>query len=351
MGINLDKEPKISNDLIKELDIDNILIRFFLNDIDKIDEYISFIKNFKNKNILINIIQSPKHIKNKELLKKDIKIVFEKFSPYSLEFQIANAINRSKWGFYSNAEYISFYQIIEDIRNKYFKNIKLIGPSVIDFEFYHIIHILFNFKNIYFDKLNSLLYVDRRGAPENKQYGFFNLYNKIKLLYILSLLSNKTKDEILITETNWPIKNTKPYAPTSEFECVSEESYANYLVRYYLISLATNLVQKVYWHQLIAPGYGLIDNRKGIRKRKAYYAFATLVKTFKNTSFENFYEKDDIFYLNVKKENVKILALWSLKNINKSFKENCKIINIIGEEIKSKDIIINEEVKYIINDK
>ena len=48
-------------------------------------------------------------------------------------------------------------------------------------------------------------------------------------------------------------------------------------MRYFLLALATQQVRTVYWHQLVAPGYGLIDDREGIRKRPAYHAYKTLL--------------------------------------------------------------------------
>jgi len=37
-------------------------------------------------------------------------------------------------------------------------------------------------------------------------------------------------------------------------------------------------VSKLYWHQLVAPGYGLVDNRdKAIRKTPAFYKFKQLI--------------------------------------------------------------------------
>ena len=99
-------------------------------------------------------------------------------------------------------------------------------------------------------------------------------------------LSPKSSTDIIITETNWPIKNTAPYAPTSEKECVSLESHANFLVRYYLLALASGVVKKVYWHQLIAPGYGLIDNREGkLIKYPSFYAFKNMLSVLQGAEF------------------------------------------------------------------
>jgi hypothetical protein len=121
----------------------------------------------------------------------------------------------------------------------------------------------------------------------------FNLMGKINLIDALMRLSFKTANELIITETNWPIKNTAPYAPTSEHECVSEEDYAMYMVRYHLLAFATQKVACVYWHQLIAPGYGLIDNREGaMRKRSAFDAYKTMLSHLSDVSFKNYHEKN-----------------------------------------------------------
>ena len=110
--------------------------------------------------------------------------------------------------------------------------------------------------------------------------GIFDTKNKIDMLYSLVKMSPKMKtDDIYITEVNWPLSGTAPYAPTSENECVSEELYSQYMLDYFQIAKDTNKIQKVFWHQLIAPGYGLVDNRDGkIRKTKAFYEFKKLLQ-------------------------------------------------------------------------
>jgi len=47
---------------------------------------------------------------------------------------------------------------------------------------------------------------------------------------------------------------------------------------YIKIAKDTNKIGKLYWHQLVAPGYGLIDNRDGVvRKTPAFYKFKQLI--------------------------------------------------------------------------
>ena len=277
IGVNLDKGD-IQYDLVEELGVKELLLRMPLWDMDGIDEYVDFAKGFgSDKNIVINILQDREHVENLELLYADVKIIFRKFQSISSEYQIGNATNRTKWGFFAVSEYLNFYQVAQRVRDQHFPALKLIGPSVIDFEYYYTASSLFNLKNIKFDKLSSLLYVDRRGAPDKRQYGF-DFKNKINLLASMVHLSIKANNEIYITEANWPLKNTAPYAPTSEKECVSESDYSQYMQDYIKIAKDTNKIDKLYWHQLVAPGYGLVDNRDGVvRKTLAFYKFKQLI--------------------------------------------------------------------------
>jgi len=281
--VNLDK-GKEQVELIDELGIKSLQIRVFLNDMQNINEYVQFAKSFgSNKIIIINIIQSREHIINKELLKKDIITIFEAFDDICNEFIIGNAINRIKWAFVSMDEYLNFYKTIQDIRDEYYPTFKLIGSSVIDFEYHFTIRTLYNNYKISYDKIASLLYVDRRGSPYNTQMGIFDFENKIEFLHTIVKNSSKCKSEdIYITETNWPLNGTAPYAPTSEKECVDIDTYIKYMKEYHDIAKKTAKIQRIYWHQLIAPGYGLVDNRDGkIIKTKAFYAYKEMIEETK----------------------------------------------------------------------
>jgi len=140
----------------------------------------------------------------------------------------------------------------------------------------------------------------------------FNLLGKINLLNAMMSLSHKTANELIITETNWPIKNTAPYAPTSEHECVSEEDYAAFMVRYYLEAFASQKVSCVYWHQLIAPGYGLIDNREGIRKRSAFDGYKTMVSHMSEARFVNYSHTKGEYLLICSTPRGKLHITWTL---------------------------------------
>ena len=281
IGVNLDKGP-IQKELVEELGIKNLLIRMPLNDIKNIDSYLEFANSFNEtskKNIFINIIQDRNNIENEDLFRNNLELIFTKFKDICFEYQIGTTINRMKWEFFSINEYMDFYMLAQNLRDEKFPNIKLMGPSVIDFEYYYNARAMFNLKKIKYDIVSALLYVDRRGAPQNSQYGIFDTKNKIDLLYSLVKLSPKCSNDIYITEVNWPISNTAPYAPTSEKECVSCEEYTKYMLDYHKIVKDSKKIKKVFWHQLVAPGYGLVDNRDGkIVKYPQFYSFKEMIK-------------------------------------------------------------------------
>ena len=334
MCVNLDKgDEQVS--LISELNCKNIQIRVPLTEISRLNEYVEFSKKFKNVKILINILQDRENIEDKVLLRKNITLIFSAFKGISKTFQIGNAINRSKWGFFSVGEYLEFYKVVQNIRDEKFKDYILVGPSVIDFEYHFTIRALFNKHDVKYDKLSALLYVDRRGAPENTQMGIFGTSKKIDFLYSLSKLSLKSSADILITEANWPISNTAPWAPTSEKECVSEDDYTNYMLRYYFLALGSKKVQSVYWHQLIAPGYGLIDSREGLRKREAFLAYKTMISFVQDCEVLNYTCAKDLHVLTCKKNNKSFDIIWSSSSRNIPLEEAQQVFDKLGNEIKN----------------
>lgn len=315
LGVNLDKEPNTTPYLLNELGVKKLLIRIPLWEMDRLHEYVAFIRSLAEKEITVALLQDREHITSADMSRDHLIQIFEALEGVCHTYIIGSTINRAKWGFFSVNEYLDFYGVAYELKRKRFPNLKLIGSNVIDFEYHFSAHTLFNLAKIRFDALGSLLYVDRRGAPENTQMGF-NLMGKINLLSSLISLSPKCTNELIITETNWPIKNTAPYAPTSEHECVSEEDYAAFMVRYYLLAFASQKVSCVYWHQLIAPGYGLIDNREGtIRKRSAYEAYREMLIHLGDAQFIDFYHRADEYNLICSTPRGELQVTWSTASL------------------------------------
>jgi hypothetical protein len=207
--------------------------------------------------------------------------VFSSFSSLCSHFEVGHAWNRTKWGVWDHREYIKLARAAVPLAEKH--SVRLAGPAVIDFEFHLYAPTL---RAVAFDRVTSLLYVDRTGAPENAQFGWTTA-KKIALWRAIVDASYKEPKGCWITETNWPLEGAGEYSPAPGKPCVTEEEQANYLVRYFIICLASGLIERVYWWQLAAPGYGLIDNRsREWRKRPGYFALRQMAGLLEDSRFE-----------------------------------------------------------------
>ncbi|HXO29036.1 MAG TPA: hypothetical protein VOA80_16920, partial [Thermoanaerobaculia bacterium] len=61
-----------------------------------------------------------------------------------------------------------------------------------------------------------------------------------------------------------------------------------YLVRYYLLTLGTGLVERVFWWQLVARGYGLVDPGEAPegRCRPSFLALQTMLRELEGCRME-----------------------------------------------------------------
>ncbi len=350
----IESQKKISNeeliDMIEELSINNILVRIPLGDFNNIQKYINFIKQLHPKNVLVCLLQDRDHISDLKLTKERLDFIFKSLEGFVYEFQIGNSINRKKWGFSSVDDYFSFFKVAFNLKKNKYHKIKLLGGNIIDFDIPFFARSVFHFRSFFYDGVATQLYVDRRGSPEQTQFGFDTLA-KITTYAALADASFKTSNDIHITEVNWPLSNFAPWAPAKTY-LINESLQSSYLVRYYLLMLASGKVKKCYWHQLVAPGYGLVNNLdQKILKRDAYYCYKNLVEMLSGGITKKLIREKNLFCLVVEKENMIIEAIWSIKE-SASFKSNPaqNIIDIRGRTIDTKNspvVEINGEVIYL----
>jgi len=346
LGVDWQREPQETQKMVQELEVKSILLRFKLWEMDRLDELKTFIEQNSDKKITLKILQDREHVEDLALLKKDLHVIFSKLGNAVAMYEIGSTINRAKWGFFSAGEYLRFYKVAYDLKTNEFPNIKLLGSGVIDFELHFTVHTLFNFCKCKYDGVAALLYVDRRGAPENTQLGF-TLTDKIALLSTLVWLSVKTKQELHVTEVNWPLSNTAPYAPTSEHECVSEDLYADFMLRYYLLTFASQQVDSISWHQLIAPGYGLVDNRKGIKKREAFYTYKYMLKTLKNAQFLRLDIKREYYILQCLINEQLLQIHWSMKETTLNNEDFFEVYSKTGKRLTQDVLDIGSSPVYV----
>ena len=279
LSINPDQQWQSAHlEMIEEIGVRNLLVRIPSWESHRLDEYLLFLDKLSGHDILINILQSRHSIADPSQWKSQLREILKHTSPLCNTYMIGNAVNRSKWGCRHSGDALRLFLAASELKQE-FTEVNILTSSVIDFEPLISLRTLYNFSGYQSDGCASLLYINRRGSCDAKQFGFFNLQRKIRLNKAILKLSNNTKNKLWITETNWPLLDTKPYTPNSGHprSTVDEQTQARYLSDYFRIASQTGWVERVYWWQLINPGYGLVDHRDGrLRKMPSYYAFKSL---------------------------------------------------------------------------
>jgi hypothetical protein len=272
--------------------------------------------------------------------------------------EVAHAINRVKWGIWETAEYGKLVTIAFGFAQQYSK-VRLVGPAVIDFEWYRVIDALRALpKKIKFYALSQHLYVDRRGAPENYQ-GKFSLLEKCALGKAMAQTLH-CEGRYIISEMNWPLKDTgiwspigSPYTSPEWFRDspgVTESEYANYLIRYLAIALCSGHAEQVFIWRLAAHGFGLVDDRDQWRLRPAFFALQQFIKVLAQATFTKKLPSDkNTYLLQFQYEKQNIILAWTTR---KSCVVSLPFINYrressIGEtELVSAEVVVTEQPSY-----
>jgi hypothetical protein len=264
----------------------------------------------KGNEIVFALLQQRDDVLNPHQWEEFCKKAFSRFGRFSSFFEVGHAWNRTKWGVWDHREYLKLADACLRAAEDY--GIKLVGPAVIDFEFHLYPSVL---KKVPFDVVSSLLYVDRVGAPESKQFGWDAVH---KLALLSAVVNNCLKDcSLWITEVNWPLEGTGKYSPAAGKPNVSEEEQADYLVRYYILLVVTGWVERIYWWQLVAPGYGLIDDRSSSwRKRPSFLALKTVVKHLRDSRFEGKIPHPQAEVFSFSRDGHNFLVVWTKEKKN-----------------------------------
>lgn len=266
--------------LVRELGVRRLLLRAHVSKLGELPALRRFADTFSGCEILVVIVQDRTAVCDPLRWRHACQRIVATFYGRTREFQIGQAPNRTKWGCGHLGDYFPLAEGAMALRERW-NDLVLAGPAIIDFEPLVAVRSLVNLRRFRFDACASLLYVDRRGSPDATQYGWFDLRRKIALQVAVNgcspRLTTAGRRRLWLTETNWPLQGLGEYAPTSPHECVSEDIAAEYLRAYYRIAWETGAVERVYWWQLVAPGYGLVDSRNGLRRRPAFMAMAELM--------------------------------------------------------------------------
>ena len=308
--------------------------------------------------VMVALLQDREAVLHPEKWAAFLNKIIPAIANFASHIEITHAYNRIKWGVWNMDELQQLFAPAFKLQKQY-PHIKLTGPACIDFEYLPVIAALKSLPKDYsFAALSHLLYVDRRGAPENPQ-GVFSTLEKCAMLKALATLSSQCEDKVIISEVNWPVEHTDIWSPivcpyvTPKWKDKpsgeSESDYANFMLRYIAIAICSGHVEQVFWWRLSAKGYGLVDDQDGFRIREAFTALqyffvrlgdATFIKKWASTK--------DTYILEFQNSTQQILMAWSTKGEVKELPnfDAQKYYNRNGELIKNP--VISESPIYLV---
>ena len=347
-GVYVDSSKASANEILdslKDLNISSVAMRIYITDkyinSNEYKQNLNLAKKLKERGYSLMVVLAQLNETFSSSYESLLnKVVFD-FSDYASFYQAGEAINRDKWGMINKERFANYIIAVYKSVSLNDPEAKVIGPAIIDFEWYYTIYYL-NLAEDFIDIQGALLYVDRVGKPENSQYGFDTIK---KVLFLKAI---KPEKPLWITEVNWPIKGTGAYKPTSNKEAVSLEEYRDYMLRYLIETLSTGYVQRVYWWQLYAKGYGLIDNLTK-RKYPAFNAYKKLVTLLSGATLMKKEHKNSQFKYTFKKGQTIFNLIWNVdgKTTQAPKYLRCKSFD---EEIKS-DVIAISSTPVVCGDK
>jgi len=284
--------------LLEELGWPPALVRFCHHETNADwEEGIALVEELSHRGlaVMVAFVQDRRAVLHPESWHDFLESVVPRIADRVEEIEIGHAVNRMKWGVWTDREYRELLTPALNLQHRY-PQIRLNGPACIDFEYHYLPALLKQLPAS--QPLNALshhLYVDRRGQPENPQ-GAFSTLEKCTLLRAIARAAPGCEDRVIISEVNWPLKGTGTWSPIGAgYETpearrdppgVTEADYANYLVRYQAIALCSGHVDRVFWWRLSAHGYGLVDDLDGFRKRAPYRALQVFLKTLGQAQFK-----------------------------------------------------------------
>ncbi len=351
--------------LLDELKCRSVLIRFCHHESPKHwQTAINLIKLLYKKNIAISIslLQSREAITQPPSWDKFVHFVIPQLHDKVQWIEIGHAINRVKWGLWSIKDYQQLYQPFRLLCAQ-FPTLRLIGPAIIDFDWFNLSYALDKTPSgISLYAASNHLYVDRRGAPENKQ-GDYSTVEKCALGYSISSLSPHCDNRFIISESNWPLQDTGVYSPIGSPYCtpewfrdrpgVNEQEYACYMIRYIAICLCSGYVDQLCWWRLSAHGYGLVDDLNDFKKRPAFYALKTFLALLGDAVFcERLESNSETYLLRFETDHRQIILAWCStpeNTISLTQYSSALRISLYGEEQKPPACIkLCTEPQYLI---
>lgn len=339
--------------LLKELGKMPVLLRFCHHEgAEQWHRSIADIKNLlaEGYDVMVALVQDRQAFLNLDSWESMCRLVFSEIGNEVSMVELCHAVNRTKWGLYSPEEQKALLERVVRVRQKY-PDVPVSGPACIDFEYYHVFRALEETPDeLHYKALSHHLYVDRRGAPENKQE-LFGTIEKAILLRAISRHAKQCDERVIVSETNWPVKGAGIYSPVDATYMypgqpesdlnVSEEDYGYFMLRYLVLTLCSGHIEKVYWWRLVSHGFGLVDERAegGWRARPGFEMLKIFLNLLGEATFvEKLDTEKDHYAFRFESGGQEIVMIWSngkTAPLTQNFKQ---VLDVFGQPLEKATI-------------
>jgi len=231
--------------------------------------------------VSIALVQDRRAVRDPAQWQRFVTRVLRQVAGSVERVEVGHAVNRVKWGIWGFMEHRRLLEAAQATVRE-FPELRFMGPAVMDFDYPFLLAALAGVPDgLRLAALSHHLYVDRRGAPENRQ-GRFSSLEKFAMARAIARWSDRCEDRLVVSEVNWPLEGTGVYSPVgSPYESpgprfndpsVSEDKYADYMIRYLVIGLCSGMVDRIFWWRLVSRGFGLVDDTQdeNWRERPAF---------------------------------------------------------------------------------
>lgn len=296
-------------------------------------------------------------------------------------YEIGSTPNRHTWSGYSISDYITAFSLAKEVADQF--GVEVIGPNVQDFAPYFSVALLGEFRRVgvRLPYVTDNLFVDRAGQPENYDERAMGSWlapvHRLDLArksYYLDLIARATAmGRPICTYVHWTV-NPNRSKPRRRY--VSEEQYANHMVRYFVYAAAAGHMRRVYWGQMSGLFKGVIDDGARVRfdppaayqrllnlglpqtyhARPAFRAFQVMVEHLADTQFVRKWcaGEDHAYIFEFEKEGRPFMVAWTKNGQQADFgvlvpdRPIERVVDRDGAEMSPRaPIILTEKALYL----
>jgi len=311
-----------------------------------------------------------------------LRHVFARFAGKVRLYEVGSTPNRQSWSGYSIEDYVAAFLIARDAAAA--SDAALIGPNVSDFAPYFMAALLAELRarGVRLPYISDNLFVDRAGQPENFDDHVLHPWTRrlhrldvARKACVLDTLARQAgMGPPICTYVYWTI-NPDPSKVRRRY--VTEEQYANHLVRYFVYSAAAGHLHRIYWGQMSGFFKGLIDdgarmrfdppavyqrllnegNAREYRKRPAFDAYRALIGQLAGSQFVRKWAagESDAYVFEFEQAGTPLLVGWTKNGAQaplRAILPDRPISRILdrdgAEQAIPSEIILTERPRYLL---